>query len=378
VKVLVLVLRFEPIGGLEVVGRDLASSLMRLGHDVEVWSALESTGPPAVDGVRLRHLAPGSRPLYAMHFRTLDRRLSRALRRGSAFELVICTHPMVAPAARLSPPTGRYWVWTHGTDAWGPPPPAIREALAGASRVIAVSRFTAERLSSQVPSITVDVVPPGIDTEWFRPSAHEASRTHAVLLTVSRIGLGDRYKGHDKVMEALPAIEQRIGRTVQYRVVGAGDGLEDLRALAARMGVADRVRFLGKVERNELLREYQRCDLFVMPSRMEPYAGGSQTGEGFGIAYVEAQACGRPVVASSQGGAPETIREGITGFAVDPRSSEPVAEACVRILASPGLATRMGAEARRWAEEQFGPGSFDRRLTALLASGVGNEGEDYA
>jgi phosphatidylinositol alpha-1,6-mannosyltransferase len=188
-----------------------------------------------------------------------------------------------------------------------------------------------------------------------------------VLLTVSRLDRRDRYKGHDRVIEAIPEIERLLGRTVRYRVVGAGDAIADLRSLAASAGIADRVTFLGRVDHQQLAAEYAGCDVFVMPSRMELNERGSWLGEGFGIVYAEAQAAGRPVVASSQGGAPETLLEGKSGYAVDPRSTEAIADACVKILSLPDRGRAMGAIGRQFVSEAFGIHSFEERLRRLLA-----------
>jgi len=198
------------------------------------------------------------------------------------------------------------------------------------------------------------------------PPDYRSVMRRPTLLTVSRISSADAYKGHDKVMAALPLIERRLGREVEYRVVGEGDALPGLKVLAAELGVEERVLFLGRVDEAALVEEFRGCDLFVMPSRTEPAPGGSYRGEGFGIVYIEAAAAGRPVVASTQAAAPETIREGVTGFAVDPCSEEAIADACVRILSSPELARRMGEEGRRFVASRFGREAFDRRLAQAL------------
>jgi phosphatidylinositol alpha-1,6-mannosyltransferase len=91
------------------------------------------------------------------------------------------------------------------------------------------------------------------------------------------------------------------------------------------------------------------------------------TGEGFGIVYIEAQAAGRPVVASNEAGAPGAIREGETGFAVDPRSPDAIADACARILALPDRGRSMGYAGWEFVQERFGREAFLERLSTLLA-----------
>ncbi|MGQ0671246.1 MAG: glycosyltransferase family 4 protein [Actinomycetota bacterium] len=370
-RILMTVLQFEPAGGLEIYTREVARGLRRLAHEVEVWSLLERRGASALDGIPVRRFAPASRALRTLHHRLLSRRAAWILRRQlGSFDLVLCMHPMLAVATGRALREGGppYWVWTYGTDIWGDWDPELERALAGATKIGTISSYTAGRIWARLPEADVPVVYPVVDTERFSIAvpAPFPSRERPVLLTVSRINQVDAYKGHDKVMAALPRIEAALGRAIEYRIVGRGDGVDRLRALAARLGVADRVRFLGRLDEPELIREFLACDLFVMPSRMDPAPGGSLWGEGFGIAYVEAAAAGKPVVASNQAAAPETIRDGVTGLAVDPASEEAIADACVRILSSLELAGRMGKEGRRFVRAQFGRAAFDRRLERAL------------
>lgn len=371
-----LVLTFRPVGGLEIYTRQVAAALRRLGHDIEVWSVLEAGPGSAPDGIRLRHLAPRPRPLRSAHHRVLSWRVTSLLRREHAgSDLVLAMHPMLAVGTHRALSDGQtpYWVWTYGTDIWGDWDPALERALEGASKIGTISRFTAARIWARLPEADIPVVYPTVSVEQLlEVSASEPLPDYRpmmrrpTLLTVSRISSADAFKGHDKVMAALPLIERGLGREVEYRVVGEGDALPRLKALAAELGVEERVRFLGRLDEAALVEEFRACDLFVMPSRTEPAPGGSYWGEGFGIVYIEASAAGKPVVASTQAAAPETIRDGVTGFAADPCSEEAIAEACARILSSPELGRRMGEEGRRFVASRFGREAFDRRLAEAL------------
>ena len=115
----------------------------------------------------------------------------------------------------------------------------------------------------------------------------------------------ERYKGHDRVIQALPQLVA-AGHDVIYVVVGEGDDVGRLEALAVETGVADRVRFVGAVNRETLVDVYRAADLFVMPS----------TGEGFGIAFLEAMACGTPAVGLAIAGANDALADGELGAAV--------------------------------------------------------------
>ncbi|HUE96346.1 MAG TPA: glycosyltransferase family 4 protein, partial [Longimicrobiaceae bacterium] len=371
-RALLPVLTFDTSGGLEIYTREVASALHRLGHDVEVWSLLESGGASAPEGVRIRHLRPSSRLLASLHHRALTLRTGSALRRHrERFDLILCMHPMLAvgTARALGSDRPPYWVWTYGTDIWGNWSPELERALAGAQKIATISRYTAGRIWSRLPEADIPIIYPTLSTQWLFEIAEPMPARAAgrpVLLTVSRLDKADSYKGHDKVIASLPRIAAALGSPIEYRVVGTGDGLDRLRALARQHGVSEHVRFLGRVSEQDLVREFHSCDLFVMPSRMDPAPGGSFRGEGFGIVYIEAAAVGKPVIASDQAAAPEAIRDGITGLVVDPSSEEAIAQACVRILSSGGLARAMGEEGRRWVRSEFSREAFDRRLAAAL------------
>lgn len=104
-----------------------------------------------------------------------------------------------------------------------------------------------------------------------------------------------------------------------------------------------------------------------MPSRVDRPERGYWSGEGFGLVYVEAAACGRPVIASTEGGAPETIVSGQTGLLVNPRSPEAVAHAIASVLADPARADEMGRQGRVLAETSFSRERFRSHLQELLS-----------
>jgi glycosyltransferase involved in cell wall biosynthesis len=370
-KVLMVVMSFAPVGGLEIVGRDVARSLLAGGHAVTVWSVLDAADP--LEGVWIVELAPESRVALSAHFRLLQAKLALRIRHHrDDYDLVLCMHPRLAPGIRrgLGRSERPFWVWAHGTDVWGAWSPALHRALGTARSVVAVSDFTAARIRGRLPGVNVQVLPPMVDIDRFRPdSTSPDPASDPVLLTVSRISESDEYKGHDRVIEAMPLIKQALGREVRYRVVGGGNGMDRLSRIAEEHGVADQVTFLGRVDDRTLAEEYRFCDLFVMPSRMEPAPGGSFRGEGFGIVYIEAQAASRPVVASNQAAAPETLQDGVSGLTVDPRSPQAIADACVQILSLPDRGRAMGAAGRAFVTSTFAREVFQKQLDALLATG---------
>src|SRR5213078_2192131 len=129
------------------------------------------------------------------------------------------------------------------------------------------------------------------------------------LLTVSRL---DTHKGIDTVIRALPAVRAAFP-TVRYAVAGVGSRRPEFERLVAALGLGDAVRFLGFVADADLPALYNAADLYVGASRRYDLLA-----EGFGIALVEASACGLAVVAGDSGGVPDAVRDGETGLLVDP------------------------------------------------------------
>jgi phosphatidylinositol alpha-1,6-mannosyltransferase len=220
-----------------------------------------------------------------------------------------------------------------------------RYGLDRARRILVNSEDTGRRVAALRVRAPIDVVYPGVDTSAFAPDA-ETSRVareelglagRSVLLTVSRLASN---KGHARVIEVLPRLRERFSDLV-YVIVGEGAERPALESLAAQLGVSDAVRFAGRVEDTRAY--YAACDVFAMPSGRP---GAGKAGEGFGISYVEAGACGVPVVASASGGGVEVVIDGETGRLVEPGDSRGLEEAIAGLLADPVDARRLGEAAR--------------------------------
>jgi phosphatidylinositol alpha-1,6-mannosyltransferase len=223
----------------------------------------------------------------------------------------------------------------------------------GAAAVIANSRNTKKLLQDiGVDANRIHVIHPGVDPQSFCVGPQAAQRirqkhqlgTAPVLLTVGRM---QRRKGQDMVIQALPRIRQRIPQ-VKYVMVGTGEELNSLIILAQALGVQDSVVFAGSVPDQELAAYYAACDVFIMPNR--------QIGddiEGFGIAYLEAGAAGKPVIGGKSGGTDDAIVDGVTGLRVDGNNSVEIANAVIDLLYTPDRAKAMGMRGRQRVENEF-------------------------
>ncbi|MGY4100920.1 glycosyltransferase family 4 protein [Nocardia sp. R16R-3T] len=282
-----------------------------------------------------------------------------------------------APLALLSPMlrragATRILASTHGHEVGWSMLPGARQAL----RVIGehtdaityVSRYTRRRFASAFgPDAALEYLPPGVDTETFRPDPAARAELR------ERYGLGDRptilclsrlvpRKGQDALIVAMLEIRKRIPGAVLV-VAGGGPYEPKLHALAGALDVTDDVVFTGRVPSSELAAHHTLADVFAMPSRTR---GAGLDVEGLGIVYLEASASGVPVVAGRSGGAPETVLEGKTGRIVDGRKTTEIADAIVDILSDRAAAVAMGAAGRAWVEEQWRWDSLGARLRQLL------------
>ncbi|MGC4081736.1 MAG: glycosyltransferase family 4 protein [Vicinamibacterales bacterium] len=224
--------------------------------------------------------------------------------------------------------------------------------LRTASRVVANSAFTRGILLDEwrLPDDKVSVLHPGVDTTHFVPASPDAQvrarlgwSGRRVVLTV---GTMQKRKGQDMVIRALPAIREACPE-VLYVIAGPGLERAYLEALAHEHGVVDAVQFLDDASEDDLLACYQQCDLFVLANRQIGWDV-----EGFGMVLVEAQACGKPVIAGRSGGTTDTLHENVTGLLIDADTSESVAQAILPLLMNPQRLAIMGAHARQWAVDR--------------------------
>jgi phosphatidylinositol alpha-1,6-mannosyltransferase len=242
-----------------------------------------------------------------------------------------------------------------------------RQVLLGAETIIANSRNTAGLLRHQwhLPERRIRLLYPGVDTRRFvlgdgGPGARRQLgwQHRSVVLTVGRL---QKRKGHDQMIRALPRIREAVP-DVLYAVLGDGEERAALHDLVAREKLGDHVQFLGEVDDEQLVQCYQSCDVFVLPNRQV----GNDI-EGFGMVLLEAQACGKPVVAGASGGTAETMRIPETGRVVPCDGPEQLAAAVTELLTDPEQRRRMGAAARQWVAENFDWEALTRQAEPLLA-----------
>ena len=245
-----------------------------------------------------------------------------------------------------------------------------RVALRGADRLVANSRHTRDLLVRDwgLPPARVTVMHPGTDTTRFAPAAPDrAARARLgwegrrVVLTVGAL---QARKGQDMMIRALPDVRRRCP-DVLYAVAGEGWQRPRLEALVDEVGVRDCVQFRGAPDDEELIRYYQQCDLFVLANRQVDWDF-----EGFGIVLLEAQACGKAVLAGASGGTAETMDAPHTGRVVPCEAPGPLADAVVDLLEQPALREGMGQRGRAWVTERFDWEVLGRQARGLFGEAL--------
>lgn len=333
-------------------------------YNQNLFSALAGTGPDRQVVVVPRYGAegnemPGGVEQIAAAAGHVRWSLSALRQAAAGFDILFCGHLYAAPLgialARLA--AKPLWLQVHGIEAWQAPNRAVRYAVERARLVTAVSRYTRKRLLewADIDPALVRVLPNTISPSWTtRPKPQDLQARFGlagkrVILTVSRMSATEAYKGHDRIIDVLPEIVRR--HDVVYLVVGDGDDVPRLKALAAATGGADRVHFAGHIPSAELAEYFQLADVFAMPS----------TGEGFGITFIEAAASGLPVIAGNCDGSVDALADGRIGRLIDPHDRSQLVAAIVDALE--GRMQSDPAEVKR-----FEFANFSRHVNDLVQS----------
>ena len=216
-----------------------------------------------------------------------------------------------------------------------------------ASLIVAVSKYSRHKILEHydVEEAKIRIIPNGVDVERFKPTDATASKRQFDLgeePTVLFVGSLVPRKGLPYLVEAAKKVVKQQADT-KFVIVGDGPLRKQLDESLNNAGLLDNFVFLGNLRENQLSAVYSAADVFVLPSIQE----------GQGIVLLEAQACGKPVVAFGEGGVYEAVRDKESGFLVDLGNSEGLADELLRLLGDEGLRQKMGATGRRFVTENF-------------------------
>ena len=357
-RVLVVTNDFPPrTGGIQsfvhgIVERLPADSVVVLTSNWRGSDQWDATQPYPIIRTRSSVMLPGLRA------RRLARRLVREYHCDTVVFGAAVPLGLMAPTLRTAGVTRCVGI-THGHEAGWTRWPILRQIVAVVGRRLDAMTYLGEYTRSHIAPVigakaTAMVrLAPGINTKEFAPSAHGLQRRsqwdledRPVVVCVSRVM---PRKGQDMLVRAWPQVQQFVPNAALL-LVGGGPHRKKVRKLIDQLGLSGDVVMTGTVERDQLPSYYSAGDVFAMPCRTR---NAGLDVEGLGIVYLEASACGLPVIAGRSGGAPDAIREGVTGVSVDGRSPTDIASAIVRLLQDPQLSAQMGQAGRAWVESQW-------------------------
>jgi len=358
-RVLALVTEaFGGYGGIAQYNRDLLGALSAsdLISEIVVLPRLgDGSHGRLPDKVEQR--APiAHRSLYSLEA------LRLATLKGS-FDLIFCGHLYLSPLAHILATTisAPQWLQLHGIEAWTRPGKLVERALNSARCITTVSRYTRRKVLNwaSIAPAQVRVLPNCIRQFYLEGSPTDGRKIidrlglagKRVILTVGRIDKGDVYKGHAKVIDVIAELKKSHPDIV-YLVVGEGNNRAALEQLVASYSLQDAVLFLGRLSDEDVRNLYFASDAFVMPS----------AGEGFGIVFLEAAACGLPAIGGNCDGTVDALADGVLGTLIDPNDRQQLLTAILDVVRG-DIRTSKTAEVAR-----FGADNFNHHVEALLRS----------
>ena len=246
---------------------------------------------------------------------------------------------------------------THGHEVWWskvwPFSWAISEIARSVDVVTYLGDFTHQAIARRFKDKNkLTKIAPGIDTEHFRPlDGRELREKYGIAdrATIVSVGRLVHRKGQDRLVEAMPLVLKEIPEA-HLVFIGEGPHRKRLDELVKKFKLENHVTFIGRIQYSDLPRHFSLGDIFAMPSRSRLF--GLEV-EGLGIVYLEASACGLPVVGGNSGGAPDAVKEGITGFVVDGNKLPEIADRIITLLKDDELRNQMGNAGRSWAMEEW-------------------------
>jgi len=358
---------FSSTGGIQKMSRTLAHSLYQLSEknewDFEFWSAYDYN-----EELMTRYLP-------AKNFRGFGIKrydfVFKAIANARKQDIIILTHVNMAIVGILIKtinPKCKVWLIAHGIEIWKPLPIIKSLFLKICDKILCVSNFTKQKMidvhnvNLEVCIVLNNAIDPfmQLPTRFAKPEnllkRYGLSITDPVIFTLTRLSSTELYKGHDHVIKALAKIKKTYP-AIKYILSGKYDSQEKLRIekLITDSGVEDQVILTGFLKEEELAEHFLLANLFILPSKKE----------GFGIVFIEALACGLPVICGNADGSIDAICNGALGKAINPDSLEELEKTAIEILNNP----LTDSERRNLQSEclaHFDENSYMKKLELLI------------
>ena len=355
-----------PAGGVQRVGRHVAAVAAKFAADRGMSARFLSLNDPQ----GLHTVRVGSLEFSVSGFAGGKIQFALAALRaaGRKPELVLALHPHLAPIVQAMKACQRKFrsiIFAHGVEVWQPLCWPRGAALRRADLVVGPSADTVQHLISEQHLLPGKVrrLPWGLDPEFearvYATDSHSPPpgfpRAGRTILTVGRWNSDERYKGADTLIAALPVILKRMP-DASLVLVGDGDDRPRLEQLACDLVVSEHTHFLHGLTPEQLFACYANCDVFALPSK----------GEGFGLVFLEAMACAKPVIGGAHGGIPDLVEDGEAGLLVPHGDAEGLAQAIESILSNPSRAREMGVRGRQRVQKEYTFAVFQSRLMQTM------------
>jgi len=329
---------FSTTGGIQKMTRTLAHSLYHISKK-ENWNfRLFSLYDTRYD-LMSQYLPPENYTGFN------NSRLSlgfRSIKEASHSDIVILNHinfALIGIVIKLFNPKCPVWLIAHGIEVWRPLSFIKRTFLNRyCDKIICVSNFTKHQMIARhrsdpdkcvVLNNAVDPfikLPEAFDKPEYLLNRYGLGPSNQVIFTLTRLASSEQYKGHEQVIKAVASLKQEFAN-IKYILSGQYDSVEEIRirSLIDKYDVRDEVILTGFLNENELTDHFLLADLFVLPSKKE----------GFGIVFVEALACGLPVICGNADGSTDAIKDGKLGTAINVDDLSELQNTIVRYLNTP-------------------------------------------
>jgi len=358
---------FSTTGGIQKMSRTLAHSLSLLAKrnnwNFTLWSAYDSK-----EDLMPQYLPAENLKAFGVNRVGL---VLQTIRAASEPNIVIISHINLAVIGLLiktSNPKCKVWLIAHGIEVWRPLSWLKNRFLKRCDRIICVSNYTKQQMISrhQIDPAICTVLNNAVDpfmqlpVHFSKPDRllkrYHLTPQDPVIFTLTRLAVTEQYKGHDQVIKVISKLKSRFPG-IKYILSGQYDHQEEVRIkkLITEYKVEEQVILTGFIEESELSDYFLLADLFVLPSKKE----------GFGIVFIEALACGLPVICGNSDGRIDAIRNGELGTAINADNLEELETSIAGYLIKP-----LTQERRKYLQDRclfyFNEPDYMNKLQALI------------
>jgi len=248
--------------------------------------------------------------------------------------------------------------------------PKFVQTIDHSDQVIAVSNYTKNEAISITGNQKIATIPNFVNTTEFFPKStsncrknFQLNQSDKILLSLSRLV---KRKGHDIIIRAIQIVKKKIPE-IKYLIAGTGDNPYNkiLEQLVNDLGLQSHVHFLGYIEENNKLLLYNASDIYIMNSLDTDEKGDS---EGFGITFLEANACGKPVIGTNVGGISDAIKNNVNGILVKPNDMNATAEAIIRLFSNKILYQKLSSNGLLRVNTQFSLSHVGEQYQQIISS----------